>query len=499
MPGKMLTAKQVTRYMNNRKDNKTQVVSADRAGISVRSGRNIEKNMRRRKERDWKTRKDPFNEVWEAVVIPLLKKPVYQATKVLLELQKQFPGKYPTSLLRTLQRRMKEWRALYGEDKEVMFMQEHEPGREGISDFTHPKDIQVTIQGKVLKHIFFHFRLPYSGYSYVHVFKGSGESFTNFAQGLEAALARVGGSPETHKTDSLSACYKNLSKDGQEDLTARHAALMEHYSMEPRRNNRGKGHENGSIESAHRHVKDRIRQCLAIRGSVDFVSFEEYQQFIFEVIDEHNQHNVKNLEIEQLKLQPLPSTKGIDHEQVVAVVSSTSTIQVKKVMYTVPSKLIKEKLSVRVYHDRLECYLGMNHVITLKRIHSSGEKKARLVDFRHIISSLMKKPQAFRHSCLRDDLLPNDNYTYIWNHVDKTMDNNAACKFIVGLLYLAAKEDILDELANTVIDKIHSKEKLSLKKLQAMYLSKEESTPEVSVKQHTLSEYNELIPGGRLC
>lgn len=502
MPGKMLTAKQITIYMDNRRAGKTQVTSTARAGMSVRSGRTIEKNMRIRKPRDWKTRKDPFGDVWEVDVVKMLQGGVYQATFILDELQKRYPGRYSNSTLRTLQRRIKEWRALFGKDKEVIFRQDHEPAKLGISDFTHPKDIKVTIAGKPLKHIFYHFRLQYSGFSYIQVFKGSGESFTIFAQGLQAALQQIGGAPAEHRTDSLSASFKNLSKDDQADLTVRYRALADHYNMKATRINPGKSHENGGIESPHRHVKDRIRQTLIIRGSKDFSSFEEYQEFITVVVREHNIRLSKGLfEAEQMKLQPLPSTKGVEYTELIAAVSRTSTIQVKRVMYSVPSRLINEKLSVRIYHDRLECYLGMHHVIELERVYLiPGQRWARSIDFRHIIASLRKKPQAFRNSCLRNDLLPSDNYRSIWNYVDKKMANRAACKFMVGLLSIAAKEDCVEELGEVVINGINSKRKLCLKELQDRFITQEETIPSINVSQHPLSNYNELIPqGARAC
>jgi hypothetical protein len=451
--------------------------------------------MRVMKPRNWKTRKNPFEAVWESLIVPLLNMGELQATFILEQLQKAYPELYPNAMLRTLQRKIKKWKALHGEGKEVIFRQDHEPGVLGISDFTHPDD-KITIKGKPLIHIFYHFRLQYSGFSYMQVFKGSGESFTNFGEGLHGALTRIGGAPKEHRTDNLSAAFKNLTKEAKDDLTERYKALAHHYGMEPHRINVGKSHENGGVESPHGHVKSRIRQSLIIRGSNDFNSFEEYQGFITEVVNDHNKRNTRGrFEIEQPTLQPLPLTKGVDYTELTAVVSSTSTIQVKGVMYSVPSRLIEERLSVRVYNDRLECYLGLNQVITLERVYPTREKKrARKIDFRHVINSLVKKPQAFRNSILRDDLLPNDTYKSIWKHVDKTMDNKTACKFIVGLLYLAAKENCLDELANVVIDLIQGKKKLCLKELQDRFTPKRKATPAIEVKQHPLASYNNLIP-----
>jgi hypothetical protein len=165
-------------------------------------------------------------------------------------------GGYPDKLLRTLQRRVKHWRALYGQDKE-----RHLPGRLGLSDFTELKGIEVTIRGEVLSHRLYHFRLAYSGWCYVKVVLG-GESFTALAEGLQLALGRLGGCPQEHRTDSLSAAFKNLMLEADEDLTTRYEALCGDSGMRPSRNNRGAAHENGSIESPPGHFKRRLGQAL---------------------------------------------------------------------------------------------------------------------------------------------------------------------------------------------------------------------------------------------
>jgi hypothetical protein len=107
-----------------------------------------------------------------------------------------------------------------------------------------------------------------------------GESFSALAEGLQAALWRLGGAPLEHRTDSLSAAFKNLSLEAQEDLTERYEALCRHYAMVATRNNRGRSHENGAVESPHGHIKRRIAQALLLRGSADFASLEDNRQWL---------------------------------------------------------------------------------------------------------------------------------------------------------------------------------------------------------------------------
>jgi hypothetical protein len=483
--------------MENRKKT-TQALSAAKAGLSEQTAHKIDHNKHRPKKdrkHDWETRKNPFAEIWDDFIVPMLIQGVYESTFVLEEVQKKYPDQYSSKLLRTLQRKIKRWRAISGKAKDVMFMQEHKPGELGISDFTHPKKIQVTINGEPFEHIFYHFRLPYSGFNYMQVFIGSGESYTAFAQGLQEALRYLGGVPKVHRTDSLSASFKNLSQDDQEDLTERYKAFVEHYNMQATRINPGEGHENGAIESSHRHIKNRIEQCLIVRGSADFASFDEYRKFVQEVTKQHNQQFSKYIDAERLSLQPLPETKAVDYTEIIAVVNCMSAITVRQVTYSVPSRLIGERLNVRVYNDRLECYLGSTNVITISRAcHPVRGARGYKIDYRHIIESLVKKPGAFRGAKLRDAILPNEAYVRIWEHMSATMNITDASRFIVGILHLAANYDCENDLALEIIELIEKKQPLKLSALQNKFSKSKSSLPAISISQHTLDMYNEFIP-----
>ncbi len=322
----------------------------------------------------------------------------------------------------------------------------------------------------------------------------AGESYPALAEGLQEALYCLGGAPLEHRTDSLSAAFKNLSKDEQEDMTKSYTALCQHYSMRASRNNPGRGHENGGVESPHGHIKRRIEQALLLQGRCDFASVAEYQAFIHEVVHQHNGRNAKAVVFERQLLQSLPKSKAVDYKLTQAVVTSSSTIDVRKVTYTVPSKLQGQKLQVRLYDNRLVCYLGRELVITLDRIYPVGKTtRARRVNYQHMIHSLVKKPQAFRYSQIRDDLLPNPAYKVIWSHVNKTMEPKTACRFIVGLLYLAATEDCEKKLAQTVLEMIDKHKPLVLSQLQSKFKQPSELPPDINIEQHKLQHYNDLI------
>lgn len=490
-----LTKSEVKLYMDSRLKTKSQIAAAARAEISASSAYRIERGKLTgdRKIREWKTRKDPFEEVWGSVIVPQLElHPNLLGITILEKLQNDFPSKYPDKLLRTLQRRIKKWRALYGPEKEVIFRQEHYPGRFGISDFTLLKNEKITIRGNEFKHILYHFRLSYSGWSFLKVVQG-GESCTALLEGLQEALWRLGGSPKEHRTDSLSAAYKNLSKEDSKDTTKRYNEFCSHYKMIPTRNNRGVSHENGSIESPHGHIKRRISQALLIRGSNDFDDIDSYQNWLEGVVTNHNGRNAKELDFERKSLQKLPLYKTTDFSEMVVRVHSSSTVEIKKVTYSVPSRLCGEILRAHLYQDRIELYLGSHQVETLKREYSTGNKRKKVIDYKHLIYALRKKPQAFRYSQLREELLPSRKYRDIWNHVNKTMNPRAACKYIVNALYLANEYDREEELADYILLQIKQANPLTTTSLETRYKKEITILPKIIVSQHSLLEYDQIL------
>jgi hypothetical protein len=374
----------------------TQQESAAIAGFSERSGRRIEQGEHQPKyrlERNWRTRTDPFAEVWDNELEPMLRKePRLEPTTLYEYLVGKYPGQYERTL-RTLQRRVDTWKTLNGESKDVMFPLRHEPGEMGLSDFTELKGVEVTIDGKPFEHILYHYRLAYSGWQYVQIIQG-GESFIGLSEGLQNALVACGGAPKLHRTDSLSAAYRNMAGKRSKPLTRFYDELCAHYQMKPTRNNTGLAHENGSIESPHGHFKRRLTQQLYLRGSFDFESVRSYQAFIESVVATINAKCTDKFASEKQHLQPLPQYRFADYEELSVKVSCYSTIEVRCVLYTVPSRLIGRQLTIHLYHDRLVGYVGKQQTIELARVRgaSSGtNRRARCINYRHIIEGLRRK------------------------------------------------------------------------------------------------------------
>jgi len=265
-------------------------VAGAKAGFSTSAAYRFEKDPRlpsQKKAPRERRRTDPFADVWENDVLPMLRAaPGLRPISVFEELCRRHP-KLGSGTRRTLERRIRAWRAVNGPDREVIFRQEHPPGRMGLSDFTEVADLGVTIAGQLLDCRLYHFRLPFSGFEHAHVVLG-GESFVALAEGLQNALWSLGGVPEQHRSDSLSAAFRNLGTDAKEDLTTRYEAFCGHYGMTPTRNNPGVSHENGSIESAHGHLKRALADALLLRASRDFDDLAAWRGFVDEIVGRGN-------------------------------------------------------------------------------------------------------------------------------------------------------------------------------------------------------------------
>jgi len=495
LPGKRITQRQENLYMSTRESGKSQETAAAKAAISERSGRRIEKSERPSipLERHWRTREDPLDVVWKKELVPLLKKEPQLTGLTLWEyLEDEHVGKFPFSVLRTLQRRVKQWKATEGPDKVVIFRQSVPAGQQGLSDFSHP-NTEITIQGEIFSHLLYQFRFAYSGWRYVQIILG-GESYSALADGLQSALMLAGGSPVEHRTDSLSAAFINSVEE--QKLTQSYNALCAHYNLRATRNNRGVSHENGAVECAHGSFKRRLDQALKLRGSCDFTAIKEYQAFLNKVTERLNKRCQSRFKDEQLALQALPDERFMDYSELSLKVTRSSTLEVKRVLYTVPSRMIGEQVRVHVYHDRLVFFVGQTLTSTLPRVYlKAGQERGRCIDYRHIIHSLSAKPQAFRFLQFRDELLPTDGYRQLWRHCDQQFQTRDACKWIVGVLRIAMDHNCEERLGNELLALVDNKKPLPpLKALQERYLGAT-AVPVILARQQDLASYDNFLPG----
>ena len=265
-------------------EGKRQQTAAAPAAMSERSARKWQRGSlpseSKKARRRWRSRPDPFAEVWESDVVPLLRTDPdgeLSATTILEWLDERYPGRSGRSQLRTLQRRIRDYRALHGPDREVYFQQEHPPGREAQVDFTHCTELGVTIGGEPFRHLLFHLVLSHSGWRYAEVCFG--ETFGALVQGLQGALWELGGVPRVVRTDNLSAATHDLKNSSGRAVNARYEAVLTHYGVEVHQDQptvlaRERRCRAGTQASEERHRSDPHPQGqprLRVRGRVQTV------------------------------------------------------------------------------------------------------------------------------------------------------------------------------------------------------------------------------------
>jgi hypothetical protein len=474
----------------------TVAEAAARAAVSPSTAYRIEHDPRLPSQKAaprTRRRPDPLVDIFEPEVVPMLTAaPEIRAVAVFEELQRRHPDLSP-GIRRTLERRISAWRALHGPEQEVMFRQVHEPGQMGLSDFTEMQDVGVRVAGQPLDHRLYHFRLVYSGFEHAHVILG-GESYVALAEGLQNALWALGGAPREHRSDSLSAAFRNLDRTAREDLTTRYDLLCAHYGMEPTRNNRGVAHENGSIESAHGHLKRAIQDALLLRGTTDFEDLSAYRGFVDEVVSRKNARHLKRIEAERTQLRSLPNNRTSDYEETVVYVPSSGGFTLKRVFYTVPSRLIGRQLRVRVYDDRLELFIGGTHLMQLVRGRAGADgTHGHVVNYHHVIHALRRKPMALLNLVYRDQLFPREAYRLTFEQLRERLSDREACRTMVELLSLAHDRSCEAQLGEKLSQGLAAGQLPDLPALRVCFGPDPDRIPLVVVQLASLAGYETLL------
>jgi hypothetical protein len=387
----------------------------------------------------WRTRPDPLDQVWEEVVRMLRDAPELEA-KTLFEYFLARPDSgLEESHLRTFFRRVRHWRATQGPEREVFFAQDRNPGQLLQLDWTYARELQVTIQGEVLDHLFCHCVLPYSDWQWAT--RCISESFLSLVSGLQAALAQLGKCPPHLGTDNSSAATHELEQmpGRPRGFNPDYLELCTHYDLTPLTINVGCPHEQGDVESQNRHLKRRLEQHLILRGSRDFGSLEDYDRFVQTVLRAANAKRQKRLAEELACMRLLPAGCLAEYREYEPVVSSQSLIRVKKHTYSVPSRLIGHTLRVELHEAELKVHLGRDLLFCLPRLR--GDRGA-LVDFRHIIAPLLRKPGAFIHYRHREALYPSAVFRAAYDRLVADHGERPGVIEYLHVLKLAAEETV---------------------------------------------------------
>jgi len=484
----MVTDEQVRRLWSLMKKY-DQVIAATKAGMAENTAiKYVKAGMlpsQMRKKRYWRNRKDSFKEVWPEIEKFLDGQPGLEALTMFNYLQREYPGKFKEGQLRTLQRRVRDWKALC-KDKEVMFPQDIKPGVQAQSDWTCMNSLGITILGEKFDHLLYHFILCYSNWEDGDICYS--ETYESLSKGFQNALFELQAIPEDHRTDNLSAATRKIDQNGR-DFTERYLTLMKHYGIRPSKNQPGQAHENGDIEQAHYRLKKAIDQAFMLRGGRDFDSIDSYWIFLKEVFKHRNEPRMEKLREELAVMRPLTVPRLEYYTELPAVsVSRNSLITVGKNVYSVKSSFIGHHLKVRIYPDYLELWFGDKVVDKIERL--KGEHKHK-VNYRHIISSLVKKPGAFKNYRYKEDLFPTVAFrrAYDWLVAHSYKPD----KEYVKILALAAR-DMESRVENALIQLLKYGEKISSKAVEKMVSDTEESIkPDIFIKEPLLPEYDGLL------
>lgn len=396
---------------------------------------------------NWRTRQNPFEDSWDEIKAMLKINPGLEAKTIFEDLQRRYPGQFADGQLRTLQRHIKIWRASEGPSKEVFFSQNHHPGELCQSDFTHLNKLGVTIAGQPFDHLIYHFVLTYSNWETGTICFS--ESFESLSQGLQNALFKLGGVPEKHRTDRLSTA---VNKAGHpEEFTRSYQDILAHYRIKGCKTNPASPHENGDVEQRHYRFKNALEQALLLRNSRDFNHRDEYAQFLQNFFDQLNRGRKKRFLEEQAVLRRLPMTRIEACKKETMKVGPSSTIRVKHNVYSVDSRLIRERVEVRSYIDHLEIWYGQKKVDTMPRLRGEGKC---IINYRHIIDSLVRKPGAFENYRYRDELFPTSRFRIAYDNLKRNHVLSVAAKHYLKILYLAARESeaAVDNALRLMID-----------------------------------------------
>jgi len=466
----------------------TQEIAAVKEGMDVKTARKYIHNETLPSDMTaphiWKTRTDIFTGHWDEIIKLLNTSPRLQGKTLMAYLIRKYPGHYQKKHLRTLQRRIRNWRAEYGASEPVIFRQDIKPGKQSQSDYTCMNALNITINSQLFKHLLFHFMLPYSRWESVYLCFS--ESFDTLVCGYEKAVWELGCVAQEHRTDNLTAATQAMG--GQREFTERWQQFMAHYTVTPTTNNPGVSHENGSVEKSHDTLKNAIEQELMLRGSTDFLTQKEYMAFVYKIVVNRNAERQDRLLTEMSDLLELPDKKW--HSPIVmrARVSSGSVIQILDVPYTVPSRLIHYTLKVYVYPDEIILFYGNKKLQTMPKV---AAQSLAGINYRHIIDGLIRKPAAFANYRYHEALFPRSCFRKAYDILrDKAPAN--ADKHYLKLLQMAKlhSEQEVTEALELLLEKHQIPIPEAVKSLLDAYAKQR---LQVYIHQPDVAEYDDLL------
>jgi hypothetical protein len=476
-------------------------LAAIRAGIDRKTARKYVKAAKLPSEmvapRTWRTRSDPFAEVWDGLAARLEQEPGLEAKTLFEALCEEHPGRYAPGQLRTLQRRVHQWRGRTGPAREVMFTQAHRPGEACQVDFTEVISLRITIAGELLGHLLCVFTLPFSNWQWATVCLS--ESLAALRRGIQGALFQLGGVPVHCQTDNSTAATHRIPGgeaarvEGQRrPFNAEYLALVRHFGMTPRTTEIGAKEQNGDVEASHRALKARLEQALLLRGHRDFESRDAWQSFVHGVLRKANAARGARVQEELATLRPLTAARLPEFVEIAARVNAGSTIRVHHCAYSVPSRLIGEVVRVHLHEDRIEVRFAGEIQLACERLR--GDRRHR-IDYRHVIWSLVRKPGAFARYVYREEMFPSVTFRRAYDAIVGDEPGVRADLEYLRILHLAAStlESDVQAALELLLAEEHAVTVDAVKAITAGAAKPE--VPDLEPEPVDLASYDDLLVG----
>lgn len=438
----MINRRQINQLVYERNRRVSITMSAMKAGVSRNTARKYlrqaDPSKQEKQAHDWRTRKDPLEAIWSMARGMLERAPELQAKALLEHLSERTAGGNQEKLLRTFQRRVRQWRLEHGREKEVFFSQQARPGAVLAVDWTDMRDLGVSICGVKLDHLMFHAVLPYSNWQWA--VRSRSESLLSVRSGLKATIGRLGRVPKELLIDNSSTATHRLSGEGKRrGFNEEFLSICEHFGMTPRTTNVRRPNENGSCEAMHGHFKKRLEQHLLLRGSRDFESEAAYDHFVLGILERANGLRGERFAPEVAAMREHLAPELPDYTETMVRVNNNSTIRVCKRVYSVPSRLIGSRLRARIHETHIVLLDGM---VVLAELPLRGGDRGAVIDFRHIIQWLVRKPGAFAQYRWREAMFPSLVWRAAYDHLCRYHDAHAADVCYLQILELAAGQGL---------------------------------------------------------
>jgi len=437
------TDAQVRLMMKERTKGKSQQQAAVK--VNLRSRKTVQKYEQLgqlpselKEPRSYRTRPDPFEKDWAEVEAKLAVAPELEAKAVFEWLCERDGSQYQEGQLRSLQRRISNWRALNG-NPTLTLDQIHHPGEVLQSDGTCMNELEITIQGEPFDHILFHSVLPYSNWEWGRVVQS--ESLLSIRLGLQSSLVKLGYVPQAHQTDHTTAATHKLGASDREKsprergYNEEYLQLLAHYELEARTIHLSSPNENGDVESSNGGLKRAVKQHLLLRGSRDFETLEAYEGFLFNIMDKRNAARQDKLAEEIAVMKPLTAKPWPQMRELSVRVGQNGILRVGNNGYSVPSGLKSKRVTVRVYEWHIEVWYANQCIENMPRV--TGVQRYQ-VNYRHVIDSLLRKPGGFRNYRYRQHLFPLEVFRQAWEALNRRLPPRRADLTYLRILKQAA-------------------------------------------------------------